>query len=63
MAYFDLSVGYTLREHTKFNLGVVNLADKAPPLLYQNNVINSNTDVQTYDTIGRRYWLGMTHSF
>jgi len=38
--------------------GVINLGDKQPPLMYSNNVINANTDVQTYDTLGRRFFLG-----
>ena len=54
--YVDLVLGYTLPTNTSFKIGVDNLTDKAPPILYQNNVINANTDVSTYDTIGRAYW-------
>jgi outer membrane receptor protein involved in Fe transport len=44
-------------------IGAINIGDKQPPLLYQNNVINANTDVSTYDTIGRRWWVGVTQKF
>jgi hypothetical protein len=27
--------------------------DEQPPMMYQNNVTNANTDVNTYDTLGR----------
>jgi len=61
--YFDLTAGYTWRENTRLQVGVSNLADEEPPILYQNNVINANTDVSTYDTIGRRYWLSISQKF
>jgi len=41
----------------------MNLTDKLPPILYQNNVINANTDVSTYDTIGRRFFLSVSQKF
>lgn len=63
LAYVDLTVGYQLPTNTKIQLGVLNLTDKEPPLLYQNNVINANTDVQTYDTIGRQWWIGFRQNF
>jgi outer membrane receptor protein involved in Fe transport len=61
--YVDLSLGYELPTKTKIQLGVLNLTDKQPPLLYQNNVINANTDVSTYDTIGRQWFVGFRQSF
>jgi outer membrane receptor protein involved in Fe transport len=61
--YYDLTAGYTWREKTRLQLGISNIADKDPPILYQNNVINANTDVSTYDTVGRRYWLSFTQKF
>ena len=62
--YVDLTLGYTVpRFGTKVQLGVNNLTDKQPPILYQNNVINANTDVATYDTIGRYFFLGLTQKF
>ena len=61
--YFDLTASYTWRENTRLQVGVSNLADEEPPILYQNNVINANTDVSTYDTIGRRYWVSVSQKF
>ncbi|MEZ5498032.1 MAG: TonB-dependent receptor [Steroidobacteraceae bacterium] len=61
--YVDMTVGYKFRDKTTVRVGVDNLTDKTPPILYQNNVINSNTDVATYDTIGRAYWLTLKHNF
>jgi outer membrane receptor protein involved in Fe transport len=61
--YFDLTAGYTFPTDTRVQLGVTNLTDKQPPLLYQNNVINANTDVSTYDLLGRRYFVSFVHTF
>jgi len=61
--YVDLTVGYTLMKNTKFTLGVENLGNELPPLMYQNNVLNANTDVNTYDTMGRFYWGRVSHKF
>jgi outer membrane receptor protein involved in Fe transport len=61
--YFDLTVGYTLPTKTRIQAGVINLGDKDPPILYQNNVLNANTDVSTYDTLGRRWFVGVTQKF
>jgi iron complex outermembrane recepter protein len=64
VTYVDLTLGYTLPwTGSKVQLGVQNLTDKAPPILYQNNVTNANTDVATYDTIGRYFFAGFTHKF
>ena len=62
--YWDMTLGYTLPSTgTKFQLGVNNLNDNQPPILYQNNVINANTDVETYDTIGRYFFGSITQKF
>jgi len=61
--YLDLVVGYTLPTDTKIRVGVTNLTDEQPPILYQNNVTNGNTDVQNYDTIGRRWWISVSQKF
>ena len=53
----SVNVGYNFDKiNTRLDIGVDNVFDKQPPLFYQNNVINANTDVNTYDTIGRFYW-------
>ena len=61
--YIDLVLGYTLPSNTTFRVGVDNVADNQPPFLYQNNVINGNTDVQTYETAGRAYWASIMQKF
>ncbi|MBX5463341.1 MAG: TonB-dependent receptor [Steroidobacteraceae bacterium] len=63
IAYFDLTVGYTFPTNTRVQVGGINLTDKQPPLLFQNNVINANTDVSTYDLLGRRWFVGLTQKF
>ena len=61
--YLDLSAGYSFPTKTRVQAGLRNLTDKQPPILYQNNVTNANTDVQTYDTIGRQWFLSVSQKF
>ncbi len=64
MTYNDLSLGYNIAPiNTKLQIGVNNVFDKLPENFFQNNVINANTDVNTYDTIGRYYWARATVKF
>ncbi|MEZ5564951.1 MAG: TonB-dependent receptor [Gammaproteobacteria bacterium] len=63
-SYFDLTAGYTLEStNTKFQIGINNMFDNQPPILYQNNVTNANTDVETYDTIGRYFFGSIVQKF
>lgn len=60
----SLQVGYALPSiNSRFQLGVDNVFDKQPPVMYQNNVLNANTDVNTFDTIGRYYWARYSVKF
>jgi hypothetical protein len=60
----SLNVGYALPSiNSRIEVGVDNFTDKQPPFLYQNNVLNANTDPSTYDTIGRYYWARYTVKF
>ena len=61
--YVDLTVGYTFDDKLTVNVGVDNLTNEQPPILYQNNVTNANTDVSTYDTIGTYYRVGVKYKF
>ncbi|HEY8327033.1 MAG TPA: TonB-dependent receptor [Rhodanobacter sp.] len=62
--YHNLAIGYNLAAYrTRLDVGVNNLFDKQPPLLYQNNVLNSNTDINTYEPIGRYFWGRVTVTF
>lgn len=61
--YQSLQLGYEIPSiHTKFDVGVDNLFDKIPPLVYQNGA-NYNVDTATYDTLGRYYWARATVKF
>ncbi|MBR0344966.1 MAG: TonB-dependent receptor [Rudaea sp.] len=59
----DVTVGYNLEAlNTRVDVGINNLGDKQPPFFYQMGP-NANTDVNTYDTIGRYYWGRVTVKF
>ena len=61
--YLDLSGGYLFASKTKLLIGITNLANKLPPIFFQNNVLNANTDVNTYDTLGRRFFVSVNQKF
>lgn len=64
VVYNNLQVGYNVKPwHTRFEVGADNIGNKQPPLYYANNVGNANTDVATYDLLGRYYWARATVSF
>jgi len=61
--YQGLQLGYEIPViHTKFDIGVDNLFNKIPPLVYQNGS-NYNVDTSTYDVLGRYYWARATVKF
>jgi iron complex outermembrane receptor protein len=63
VVYHSLQLGYKVPLiHTSFDVGVDNLFDHRPPLVYQNGG-NYNVDVSTYDALGRYYWARATVSF
>ncbi len=61
--YFNMTLGYEFPTKTKLQIGIMNLTDEKPPLMYFNNTLNANTDVSTYDTLGRQYWIGLRQKF
>jgi outer membrane receptor protein involved in Fe transport len=64
VTYHNASLGYNIEPINTFvQVGVDNIFDKQPPLLYLNNVINANTDVSTYDLVGRFYRGSVTVKF
>jgi outer membrane receptor protein involved in Fe transport len=64
VTYHNASIGYNIEPINTFvSLGVDNIFDKQPPLLYLNNVLNANTDVSTYDLLGRYYHASVTVKF
>jgi iron complex outermembrane recepter protein len=63
--YYDLTGGYTFKAtNTSLRAGILNLADKTPPIGGINSFAESAvTPVTTYDTIGRRMFVGFTQKF
>ena len=62
--YNDVSLGYNIEPlNTRVDFGINNLADKQPPILYSNNVLNANTDPSNFDLMGRYYWARVTVKF
>jgi outer membrane receptor protein involved in Fe transport len=64
VTYHNASLGYNIEPINTFvQVGVDNVFDKQPPILFLNNVLNANTDVSTYDTVGRFYRASVTVKF
>jgi iron complex outermembrane receptor protein len=61
--YHNFEVGYKLPWNMQVRVGVDNAFDKQPPIMYQNNTADGNTDPQTFDTVGRYYWANFTLNF
>ncbi len=59
---FQMGVKF-LGDKIKLRVGVDNVNDKVPPILYQNNSLNGNTDERTFDTVGRYYWMNVGVTF
>lgn len=60
--YHDMQLAYNMeRIQTSLILGVDNLLDKDPPLSLDG--FNDNTDVRTFDTVGRFIYLKFTRLF
>ena len=63
VTYHSIQLGYTIPTfHTRFDIGIDNLSNKQPPLIYQNGA-NYNVDTSTYDVLGRYYWARATVKF
>ena len=64
VSYQNASLGYNIEPINTFvQVGVDNIFDKQPPLLFQNNTLNADTDVNTYDLVGRFYRASVTVKF
>jgi outer membrane receptor protein involved in Fe transport len=61
--YHNIEVGYKLPWNMQLRVGIDNAFDKQPPIMYQNNTADGNTDPQTFDTVGRYYWTSLTVNF
>jgi outer membrane receptor protein involved in Fe transport len=68
--YFDLTAMLRLGDNYQLRLGVRNLFDREPPIIYGGQVgpcggsyCNGNTAPQTYDPLGRFIFVGATLNF
>ena len=62
--YHDIQFGYNLEAiNTRFDVGVNNVGDKQPPMLYANNTLNANTNPTDFDLMGRYYFGRVTVKF
>ncbi|MGH8113324.1 MAG: TonB-dependent receptor [Rhodanobacteraceae bacterium] len=64
--YNDIQTGYDIKPlNTTLQVGVNNVFDKQPPLIYENitGLGNGNTDSADFDVIGRYYWARVTVNF
>lgn len=60
----DLFFGYTTKSSagtTSLTVGVNNITDQDPPLIYSGFLANS--DASTYDFLGRYFYTRLTHNF
>ncbi|MCC6912126.1 MAG: TonB-dependent receptor, partial [Rhodospirillaceae bacterium] len=62
--YHDLSLTYKFMEgeggaSASAYLNIMNLMDKAPPMVASTNYWYMNVNPQLYDTIGRRFYAGI----
>ena len=62
--YHNVTAGYNIEPlNTRVDVGIDNLSDKQPAIIYLNNTVNGNVDANTFDTIGRFYWARVTVKF
>jgi iron complex outermembrane recepter protein len=62
--YHNVTAGYNIEPiNTRIDVGIDNLSDKQPAVVFNNNVLNANVDVNTFDTVGRFYWARVTVKF
>ncbi|WP_085299738.1 TonB-dependent receptor [Cognaticolwellia mytili] len=59
--YHDIQASYAMSNDLIFSAGIDNIFDKQPPFLTSTN--DANTDVFTYDTIGRRGYVKVNYDF
>jgi outer membrane receptor protein involved in Fe transport len=59
--YVDLAGTYDINDNWSVRLGINNLLDQEPRLYSPN--VQANTDPQTFDIIGRRYFVGLKARF
>ncbi|HKU14929.1 MAG TPA: TonB-dependent receptor [Steroidobacteraceae bacterium] len=58
--YVDLDASWRINDTLNLRAGIINLLDKDPPIVRGTPGV---TNPATYDTIGQRFFIGMTASF
>ncbi len=61
--YMDLNIGFRFGEGVRVYGGVKNVLDKDPPIIGLEAGGDSNTNVETFDPLGRRYFVGASIAF
>jgi outer membrane receptor protein involved in Fe transport len=66
-SYMDLLATFKIKDNYSFRFGVNNVLDQDPPLAGQSNCptpsCNQNVYPQTYDSLGRYFFMGLTVDF
>lgn len=62
-SYFDLTMSYEFNEHFDFTFGIGNLFDNTPPVGGDGNSQQANTYPNTYEPLGRRFFLSAKAKF
>lgn len=60
---FDTYVAWNQRKGFGITAGVKNLADRTPPLSYQDAAFQAGYDPRYYDPLGRTYYVRASYSF
>jgi outer membrane receptor protein involved in Fe transport len=63
VSYFDLDGLWRVNEKVELRVGVVNVADRHPPTVLASPIGQYTTDLNTYDLIGRRYYVSVKARF
>ena len=61
--YFDLTFAYDVNENALIRFGIQNVMDEDPPVLGSTASEQANTWPATYETLGRRLFLGTSLRF
>lgn len=61
--YVDLTAGYDVSDSIQVYAGINNVFDRSPPVLGFRAGGDANTNVQLFDPIGRRFFIGFNVGF
>jgi outer membrane receptor protein involved in Fe transport len=63
VSYFDLDAGWSINNRLRLLVGIDNLFDRDPPIVNQSVAGGYQTDIYTYDIIGRRFFAQVKAKF